>query len=230
LTRTKTAAPPLQGGPGGSSTPTPVAPPRALKQRRRRPALIALSLALIAVGGLSGAVLFSAAGERTVVLAIAHDVQTGDVIEESDLTEVSISLDPALNVVKATARNSVVGKRAAVELTSGALLSGAQVTDKSLLEQGDTLVGIAVKPSQRPTSGLTPGRKVLVVSTPGQDEDVPSSPPQTIPATVVTVGKAADSTGVITIDVAVPATDGPALAARAATGRVAIVIKNGSNT
>ncbi|WP_327325209.1 SAF domain-containing protein [Streptomyces sp. NBC_01210] len=229
MTRTKTAAPPVQGGPGGSA-PTPVAPPRALKQRRRRPALIALSLALTAVGGLSGAVLFTATGERTDVLAIARDVPVGDVIEDSDLTEASISLDPALKPVKATDRASVVGKRAAVELTPGSLLARDQVTDKSLLGEGDTLVGISVKPSQRPTSGLFPGRKVLIVSTPGADENVPSAPPHTIAATIVSVGKAPDTTGVVTVDVAVPATDGPALAARAATGRVAIVVKNGSGS
>jgi hypothetical protein len=201
-----------------------------LKQRRRRPALIALSLALTAAGGLSGAVLFTATGERTEVLAIAREVPAGEVIEESDLTEASISLDPALKPVKAADRQSVVGKRAAVELTPGSLLARDQVTDKSLLAQGDTLVGISLKPSQRPTSGLFPGRKVLVVSTPGQDEDVASAPPRTIAATVVSVGKAADATGIVTVDVAVPATDGPPLAARAATGRVAIVVKSGSGS
>lgn len=229
MSRTKTAAPPVQGGPG-SPGPAPVAPPRALKQRRRRPALIALSLALTAVGGLSGALLFTATGERTDVLAVSHAVAAGEVIEDSDLTEASISLDPALKPVKAVNRQSVVGKRAAVELTPGSLLSRDQVTDTSLLKDGDTLVGISTKPSQRPTSGLFPGRKVLVVSTPGQDEDVADSPPQTIAATVVAVGKSADATGLTTVDVAVPATDGPALAARAATGRVAIVVKSGSGS
>ncbi|WP_406451542.1 SAF domain-containing protein [Streptomyces sp. NBC_00876] len=229
MNRTKSAAPPVQGGPGGLG-PIPVAPPRALKQRRRRPALIALSLALTAVGGLSGALLFTATGERTDVLAVSHEVAAGDVIKDSDLTEASISLDPALKPVKAVDRQSVVGKRAAVALTPGALLARDQFTDKSLLKQGDTLVGISTKPSQRPTSGLFPGRKVLVVSTPGLDEDMSDDPPQTIAATVVAVGDTADATGVATIDVAVPGTDGPALAARAATGRVAIVVQSGSGS
>ncbi|MFD5070938.1 SAF domain-containing protein [Streptomyces sp. NPDC058369] len=230
MSRTKTAAPPVQGGPGIPGAVTPVAPPRALKPRRRRPALIALSLALTAVGGLSGALLFTATGERTDVLAVSHEVAAGEVIEDSDLTEVSISLDPALKPVGAADRGGVVGKRAAVALTPGALLARDQYTDKSLLKEGDTLVGVATKPSQRPTSGLFPGRKVLIVSTPGENDDVADAPPQTIAATVVAVGDTADATGVATIDVAVPATDGPALAARAATGRVAIVVKSGSGS
>ncbi|UZK55651.1 SAF domain-containing protein [Streptomyces drozdowiczii] len=230
MSRTKTAAPPHQGGAPGTPGPTPVAPPRALKQRRRRPALIALSLALTAVGGLSGALLFTATGERTDVLAVSHEVAAGEVIEDGDLTEVSISLDPALKPVKAADRGSVVGKRAAVALTPGALLARDQYTATSLLKQGDTLVGVATKPSQRPTSGLFPGRKVLIVSTPGENDEAADAPPQTIAATVVAVGDPADATGVATIDVAVPATDGPALAARAATGRVAIVVKSGSGS
>ncbi|WP_333732957.1 SAF domain-containing protein [Streptomyces sp. IBSBF 3010] len=183
-----------------------------------------------AVGGLSGALLFTATGERTDVLAVTHAVAAGEVIEDGDLTEVSISLDPALKPVKAADRGAVVGKRAAVSLTPGALLARDQYTSTSLLKQGDTLVGVATKPSQRPTSGLFPGRKVLIVSTPGENDETSDAPPQTIAATVVAVGDPADATGVATIDVAVPATDGPALAARAATGRVAIVVKSGSGS
>lgn len=48
--------------------------------------------------------------------------------------------------------------------------------------------------------------------------------PKTLAATVVAVGVPAPATGVVVVDVAVPAADGPTLAARVATGAVALII------
>ncbi|MFD8078230.1 SAF domain-containing protein [Streptomyces sp. NPDC059718] len=215
----------------------PVAAPRMVRQRRRRPGLIALSVALIAAGGLSGAVLYSSSGHRTAVVVVARDVPVGTRITEADLATASIALDPAVRSVNASRAGGLVGQRAATDLKAGSLLAPSQVTDQSLLGPGEQLVGVSVKPSQLPATPLVPGEKVLIVSTPDPN-GAPSRTatngngptaengvePVTLSAKVVAVGRPATATGAVVVDVAVPATDGPALAARAATGNVALVV------
>ncbi|MFD5422227.1 SAF domain-containing protein [Streptomyces sp. NPDC127069] len=224
------AAVPGPGGPADSPAPAP----RVVRQRRRRPGLIALSVALIAAGGLSGALLFTASGQRSSVLVVARDVPVGATLTEADLAPASLALDPVVKAVPAAKRAGLVGQRAAVALKAGSLLSPGQITAVSLVKTGEQLVGVALKPSQLPASRLAPGQKVLIVSTPdpaqagaaaaaGKPAD-PAPAPKTLVATVVAVGVAAPATGVVVVDVAVPAADGPVLASRVATGAVALIV------
>ncbi|MFD8952809.1 SAF domain-containing protein [Streptomyces xanthophaeus] len=224
---------------GRAAVPGPAAPadgpaaaPRVVRQRRRRPGLIALSVALIAAGGLSGALLFTASGQRSSVLVVARDVPVGNAITAEDLAPASLALDPAVKAVPAAKKGGIVGQRAAADLKAGSLLSPGQVTSVSLVKAGEQLVGVALKPSQLPASRLSPGQKVLIVSTPdpaqagapaGKPGEVAAAP-KTLAATVVAVGVAAPATGVVVVDVAVPAADGPVLAARVATGAVALIV------
>jgi hypothetical protein len=202
-----------------------------VRQRRRRPGLIALSAALIAVGGLSGAVLYTSSGHRTSVIVVARDVPIGAQITSADLTEASLALDPAVKTVKAAGEKKLLGQRAAVDLKAGSLLAPAQVTRKSLVGPDETLVGVSLKPSQLPASPLSAGEKVVIVSTPDPNAAAGTgktttgdAPPQTLSATVVKVGDPQTGTGTVTVDVAVPAGDGPALASRVATGDVALIV------
>ncbi|MFJ3973247.1 SAF domain-containing protein [Streptomyces parvus] len=215
-------------GQGGKSTP-PTAAPRLVRQRRRRPGLIALSVALIAAGGLSGAVLYAASGQRSAVVVVSRDVPVGSLIAKEDLAQASIALDPAVKSVKASQTDSLIGQRAAVDLRAGNLLSPAQVTKETLVGPGDQVVGVSVKPSQLPATKLTPGQRVLIVSTPDPDAaatETPAQPgaPKTLSATVIEVGAPAVGTGNIVVDVALPAKSGPDLAARVATGNVAVIV------
>ncbi|MGW2748437.1 SAF domain-containing protein [Streptomyces sp. NPDC001450] len=192
--------------------------------------MYALAVALIAAGGGGGLLAYQATGERSPVLAVAHEVQAGDVIKDSDLVEASVSLDPALKPIPASQRGQVVGKRAAVALVPGALLSKGQVTTRTLVKPGERLVGIGLKQTQMPATRLSPGDKVLVVSTPSDGSqsttgnDKNSSSPKSIQARVVRVGERQQNTNEQVVDVAVPEQDGPALAAQAATGDVALVV------
>ncbi|MFJ3826006.1 SAF domain-containing protein [Streptomyces nodosus] len=216
--------------PVGAPATAPATPPRSLTTRRRRPALIGLSVALIAAGGLAGAFTVLTSGEKTQVLAVARDVPYGQTVTANDLVVVSVGLDPALKPVKATEKNEIVGQRATTELKTGSLVTEGSVTDEPLIGANEQLVGLRLKPGQLPASKLSPGAKVLVVSTPGHDAATDTSKqkdtglPPTLSATVVNVGKA-DSSGSLTLDVAVASTDGPTLAARAASGDIAVVVE-----
>ncbi|MDX3075889.1 SAF domain-containing protein [Streptomyces sp. MI02-7b] len=181
--------------------------------------------------------MYSSSGQRTAVVVVSRDVPVGAHITHQDLTTASLALDPAVQSVKASLADSLVGQRAATDLKAGSLLAPSQVTGQSLMGPGEQLVGVSVKPSQLPATPLVPGEKVLIVSTPDPDagvvrpgsgsSDAPAgggTSPVTLSAKVVAVGRPAAATGAVVVDVAVPAADGPALAARAATGNVALVV------
>ncbi|MEU1446929.1 SAF domain-containing protein [Streptomyces mirabilis] len=205
----------------------PVTPPR-VSARRRRPGVIALSLALIAAGGAGVAVLLLQVGHRTEVVTVVRDVQVGQVLTDDDLGKASISLDPAVKAVRADKLNSVVGKRAAVELKPGSLLAPSQVTRDSLVKAGEQLVPIGLKPEQVPATALVPGQKVELVHVPAQGATdtgkTSDTPPQTIAGRVVKASSAAPGTGVVVVDVATSAVDGPTAAAWVSAGTLRLVL------
>jgi flagella basal body P-ring formation protein FlgA len=126
----------------------------------------------------------------------------------------------------------VVGEHAAVQLEPGATLTRADVTSAALVAPGQQLVGVQAKPGQLPATPLVPGERVLIVSTPGQNSTTTGGAaaagvPGTLPAQVVRVGSA-DSSGTVTVDVAVDANSGATLAARASTGDIAIIVQSPS--
>jgi hypothetical protein len=186
--------------------------------------MLALGVTLAIVAALGMTSLYLQAGDRVPVLALAADVPVGQKITDADLTQANIAVDAALDPVPASRRAEIVGKTAAVDLRRGGLLTESSVSDRPVLTEGKQVVGIATKPGQMPGQRPVPGDRVLIVATPGQDGEIPSRTPSSIDAVVVNVGPP-DANDVTVVDVAVPGTDGPALAARAATGKVAIVLQ-----
>ena len=229
MTATPSTGSTLTGSPGSTVTGSPVngmssAPPPLVLRRRRRPALLGLGLAMVAVGALLAVWLAAGTGATVPVIAVARQVTLGEVITDADLTVVRVAPDPALRPVPAERRDEVVGRRAATDLVPGALLTEGQVTDATAPTAGFALVGVAVKSTQMPDQPLRAGDRLLVVSTPPVDGDVTTDPPSVLDATVVRVG-AVDDTGLRVVDLTVPEAEAADLAARAATGRIALVLQ-----
>ncbi|WP_405562833.1 SAF domain-containing protein [Streptomyces phaeochromogenes] len=199
-----------------------------MSARRRRPGVIALSLALIAAGGAGVAVLLLQVGNRTDVVTVVRDVQVGQVLTEDDLGKASIALDPAVKAVDSDDLDSVVGKRAAVELKPGSLLAPAQVTKDSLVKAGEQLVPIGLEPKQIPATALMPGQKVQLVHVPAQGQadtgKTSGTPPETVDGRVVKASGAAPGTGIVVVDVATSAADGPTAAAWVSAGTLRLVL------
>jgi hypothetical protein len=192
---------------------------------------MALSLALIAAGGAGVAVLLLQVGHRTDVVTVVRDVQVGQVLTEADLGKASLALDPAVRAVRAGDLKSVVGKRAAVELRPGSLLAPSQVTKDSLVKAGEQLVPIGLEPKQIPATALVPGQKVRLVHVPAQGsaetdtgKTSGAGAPQTLGGRVVKASAAAPGTGVVVVDVATSAADGPTAAAWEAAGTLRLVL------
>lgn len=213
-----TTAPPMRPETPIGASPAP---------RRRKRSTLVLGVLITLVGVLGTSMLVRSAGDRVDVLAVARDVPAGQEITAEDLTTAALPEDPALQPVKASEKDSVIGRRATSPLHRGELLANSQIHGGKTLPDGQELVAVEVQRGAAPSDALAPGDQVKVVSTPGKDETAPTSGaksnPQEIEAKVVKVG-APNASGAVVIQVAVASTDSAQLAARAATGRVAIVL------
>jgi SAF domain-containing protein len=112
-----------------------------------------------------GALLYLRTTQQSQVLAVARSVAVGHALTDADLTVLSLSIDPRIRPLPATARSQVVGQVATVNLVPGTLLLRRMITSQSLLRPDEGLVGLAVKAGQVPEQ-LAPGDLVRVVRTP----------------------------------------------------------------
>lgn len=198
----------------------PPAAPRPTGARRRRPGFIALSAALVLTGSLTSAYLYNQTGQRYEVLAVAKAVPAGALITSDDLTTVRISLDPGIKPVSDS--SLVVGKRAAVGLVPGTLITRGQVTDSQLIGADQVQVGIATTQNQRPAAPLTPGQKVTLIGIPDAGGTGPALAAP-VSGTVVLVGPA-DSQQTVVVDVAIPSNLASQVEVVAGQGKVGIVL------
>lgn len=192
---------------------------------RRRPGLITAGVALAMLGALVAVWLVTSAGDRTNVVMLARDVPYGATLTSADLALTAVAVDSGVATTSADERASLVGQVAAADLVAGSLLAPGQVTTVAPPGPGEVLVPLPVSAGRLPASGLTAGDRLLVVDTPAASADPPSHVPASFAVTVVRLG-APDLNGASVIDVVVAETDGPALAARAATGRFALVLQS----
>lgn len=209
--------------------PAPIPVPRQAPQRRWRPGLVALAVALIATGGLSAAYAVTLVGSTHAYLAVAREVQAGSKIEAADLAVVRISADPALRPMTADQLDDVVGKYAAVALFSGALLTEAQLTDVPLGGAGTYLVSIGLPQDRVPAQRVRPGVKVLLVATPDASFGAPDEEDEgteVFQATVVDIIPGTQP-GRYYVNVSVADGDGPRIATLAAANRIVIMLAGG---
>ncbi|WP_051055461.1 MULTISPECIES: SAF domain-containing protein [Kitasatospora] len=201
-------------------------PPRRLGARRRRPAVLAMAVALIAAGGLGGAVLYNSSGQRIAVVALARDVPMGQVISSDDLVVAHIAGDPALRPLDARDLQGTIGLRATTDLKRGALLVKSDLTSDPATQAGQQIVGVYAKRSQLPATKLQPGLQILIVNAPAGDggsAGATTRSPDTLTAVVAAVGRP-DTDGSTVIDVAVGPSDGPKLALWVAGGKFQVIL------
>jgi len=212
----------------GPRTVTPetgstITPPKL----RRRPALVVAAVIVTALGCLLGAWAWSATTDTEEVLAARQTIHRGDVIEAEEIQRIQISGDPALSPLPATAYDDVVGHIAALDIAAGGLLTSDATTAQPMPPHGQSIVGVSLTAAQVPGMPLYGGDKVRIIVTPGDNADAPASPSQFTIAEIV--GTHLDeTTGNTVVNVLVPYADAGVLAARAATGNVALVLDSGA--
>ena len=208
--------------PGSDAAPRPAASPMAAGRGKlqRSPLLIVFGLLVLAAGAAFGWFMWATTSTASEVVAAKQDVQRGQIISAEDLTTVRVTLDPSLRTIPGSDLQSLVGKRAAADLSVGTLVSPDEVTDGLLPPSGMSVVAVPVDAGLVPRVPILAGDTVRLVQTPASGGELVASP-LTVTAEVVNV--TADDR-VTVVDVLVPADRASELAALAATGRVALVL------
>lgn len=213
----------------GGPVDAPVEPPRVVRQRRMRPGLLGLAILLVALGGLGSAFAVTSVRATGAYLAVSRPVSVGTALSADDVVTVQLAGGQGLSPVPASDIDQVVGKRAAVTLTPGTLLTMAQLTDKPLLGPGQQQVAIGLKASQVPAKRLRPGDEVLLVSTPAQNATGTERSTQAtryeatvVDSSVPDEDQADRSTTIVYVALAIR--DAPAVVTLAAQSRLAVIL------
>lgn len=199
---------------GGQSA---LRPPRV----RRHPVVLVSAIAAVLVGALGSLWLWTSMSSAVEVVAVQSGVQRGEVIERQSLILVQVALDPVLDVVRADRIDEIVGRRAATDLPAGGLVVAGSLADRVVPQAGEALVGVGLSPAMMPAEPLVAGDRVRIVETPGALGEVTTAP--VVTDAIVSRVTVLD-TGLTLVDVLVGEDRAAELAARASTGRVALVL------
>ena len=154
--------------PTASSSPARRPDPPAPAVRRVRVPQLALGVLLSGLAALAFVLFNAASVQRTPVLALASDVQRGQVLEVEDLQVVHVGTGDVLALTPADRSDLLVGRAAVTDLAAGTLLTTDQVASGSTLTPGAGVVGLALAPGQYPTPRLAIGDLVSVVEVSGE--------------------------------------------------------------
>ena len=192
--------------------------------RTRRPwPWTAGAIALIVVGGLVSAAVWSSSANVDPVFVTSADLQRGDVIERGDLTTLNLAADNSSSAYTLDQVDDLLGKTAAVDLPAGSLLTPESVTDSLEVPRGQAIVGVSLAANQMPATPLVAGDSVQIVAvaTPAAVGGAGDAGADPITATVAatTFDEIANQT---IVDVYVAENLAASLASRAAAGTVAL--------
>ena len=196
--------------------------PEGPKKLRRRPLMVLVSAGLVLLGAVLGVGVWMMSSTSVEVVTARANLDRGEVISASDLSVTRAVVDPSVRVIPGAQLDSLVGKRAASDVAAGTLLSPTQVTDELPPGTGDSVVGVALVAGQLPAEPLRAGDRVRLVQTPPVQGQLPKTL-VTLDAEVQSVTPAADGQTTV-VDLLVPSSRAAEVAARAATGRVALVL------
>ena len=188
-------------------------------QQRVRPTVrtqwLALGGALVVLAGVLVTWALSTAAGRVQVVRIAHDVPAGHTLTVDDLALTDVAFDaPVAGLVPARALHELVGRVAAVDLPTGALLQKGTWREIPVLAADERSVGATLKVGRMP-SGLAVGDAALAA--PMQQGD--TTPPATV--RVLTLDHLKD--GTTSVSLAVPADAAVAVAQLAATDQLVLI-------
>lgn len=226
MTRTRT-----RDAPGSALRLAPV-------RRRRRSGLLAASLVLFTACTALFVSAYLRAGHQVAVLAVAKAVPQGGVVSADDLAVVRLSASGGLAPIAATSASEVVGRRAAVPLVPGSLLTMSEVTSAPTIDPDQAIVGVALRPSQLPSGGVSPGEEVDVVLTGVPGTPYASGAPSSVSASVLAsnalvtaaaLTSASSTAGTTVVSLLVPRVQAGVIASASSAGEVALVLVGGTS-
>jgi len=210
---------------------TQVGSPGQLRRlpRRRRPAMVALAVAMAGAGVLVSAAVYQKTDHQVSVVMVTAQVPAGAVITAGDVATAEVTVPAGVHVIPGRQLSQVAGQVAGATLEPGTLLAPGDLTSQQPPAHGQDLVALPLKPESLPASGLQPGDHVLIVATPGdQGQSGSSSQAPALQAPVAgvieAVRLATDQDGFDVVDVLVASTAALPVANQASTGQVALIV------
>lgn len=169
-------------------------------------------------------------GSREEVLVVAQPVAAGQVLTVSDLRVARVSTGSSLDVVLSGREGTVVGRRAAVPLLAGSLLTSSEVGAVPPVGSGSDVVAVGLKTGAYPPE-LAPGDRVQVVPVASGASGVPGGTStgsvtrgSPVGATVLSIDAAPPGSATPTVlSLQVPASDADEVASLAAAGQASLV-------
>jgi hypothetical protein len=199
--------------------------------RRRRPAMIALAVAMAGAGVLVSAAAYQRADRQIAVVMITHSIPVGAVITAADLAVTNVTVGSGIQVIAAAQIGQVSGEVAAVTLRPSTLLAPTDLTTMRPPALGQELIAAPTKPYALPASGMGPGDHVLIIATSGQQGQAGSSVgapllSAPVPGVVEAVNNVPDQDGFDVVDLLVGDGSAAAVANQVSTGQFALIITN----
>lgn len=194
---------------------------------RRRVRLPQVAIGLLVTLGFALAALLAHLGSvsRVPALAVAGDVDRGEVITESDISVIHIVSEGGVAHLGRGDLGRVVGQTALVDLRAGTLLTADVVADAAVLEDGQGIVGLLLDPGQYPASGIATGDMVHVVRSASEAPEVESEPTDPVIARDATVSAVEELSGdQRLVSIVADEVDAAAVAAAAGAGSLRLVM------
>ncbi len=217
LRRARSAEEPTEVG----TTPSPPRVPG-----RRNPKWIALGVVALCLGGLLSYVIYARLANETAVVTVAQTVYRGEVVDAADLTTITLQGNTIAQAVPAADLDTMIGKRAAVDLVAGSVLVASAVTEEAIPAAGRAVVGLKLSAGRTPTSLLMPSAAVRLVALPSPsgtgESNADDVTGDTFTARVIDQATGADGTSIL-VNVDVSAEQAPLIAQLAAQDRIALV-------
>jgi SAF domain len=127
---------------------------------------MALASAVVVFASIAAfAEIYASANHQVAVLIVTETIQQGQRINGSELGQANVTTSGGLAPIAVSDVAQLSGKRAAVTIPAGSLLTAGDVTDSQPISLGDAVVGMALKAGQFPSSGVDPGDQVMIVQT-----------------------------------------------------------------
>jgi len=183
---------------------------------------------LVIIGGLTSWYLIQGVSDTETVLVTDTAVARGEEITAEDLTTIEVAGGQDLDAFTASQSQSVVGQIALVDIPAGSIVTSGNVGEAIAIENGESIVGVALNTSQLPSYPLAAGDVVRIVETPVSQGEPPATTPATFEAVVFTT-RFDEATSQTIVDLIVPESRAADIAARAATGRIALIVDAGGN-
>jgi hypothetical protein len=134
------------------------------------------SLVLVFASIAIFAEVYASTDHETAVLIVARSIQQGQELTGSELGQANVTISGGVNTIPVVDASELEGKRAAVTIPAGSLLTIGDVASSQPIGLGEAIVGMALKPGQLPAAGVASGDQVMIVQTGGADSlAVPAS-------------------------------------------------------